>query len=314
MSLTLRFVVRRVGWAFVVAWFAISVTFAMVVAIPADPAKALLGPHATEETIKRVQEHYCLDRGFAGQYACWMSNVVHGDLGESYRTKRPVTEILAERIGPTVMLALAAIFLQIVIGVPLGIIAAWRKGQWPDRAAGLVGLIGQSAPPFFVGTLVLYLFAFRLGWFPISGYGSGLLGHVRHLVLPAMTLATVGIALYARVTRSELIDSLGEDYVRTARAKGVRERDVLLRHALRPALGPLVTLIGVDLGVLVGGAVVVEYIFAWPGLGREVLAGIFALDLPLILGVVLISAFAIAIANLFADLAYLWLDPRLRDR
>ncbi|HEY4057999.1 MAG TPA: ABC transporter permease [Kofleriaceae bacterium] len=305
---------RRIGWALIVAWFAITATFAMVVAIPADPAKALLGPHATEETLARVREHYCLDRGFVGQYVCWMSNVVRGDLGESYRTKKPVTQILAERAGPTVMLALAAILLQIVIGVPLGIIAAWRRGRWPDHAAGLIGLLAQSAPPFFVGTIVVYLFAFRFGWFPISGYGTGLWGHIHHLVLPAVTLAAVGIALYARVTRSELIDSLNEDYVRTARAKGVRERDVLLRHALRPALGPLVTLIGIDLGVLVGGAVVVEYIFAWPGLGREVLSAIMALDLPLILGVVLISALAVALANLLADLAYLWLDPRLRDR
>jgi len=304
---------RRFGWAIVVAWFAVTVTFAMLVAIPADPAKALMGTHASEETLARVNAHYCLDRGIVTQYGCWIGNVVRGDLGESYRTKRPVAEIIVDRLWPTVQLALAAIVLQLLIGIPLGVLSAIRRGRWPDRVAGLVGLLGQSAPPFFLGTILIYLFAYRFGWFPISGYGEGVLGRIHHLVLPAMTLAMLGIAMYARVTRSEMLDVLGEDFIRTARAKGVSERAVVLRHALRHALGPVVTLIGLDLGVLLGGAVVVEYIFAWPGLGREALHAILSLDLPLILGVVLISAFAIAIGNLLADLAYLWIDPRLRD-
>src|SRR6185436_8905556 len=175
------------------------------------------------------------------------------------------------------------------------------------------GLIGQSVPAFFAGTLLLYMLAYRWGWFPIVGYGGGGLDRLAHLALPAMTLAAVGVAYYARVTRSELIDVLREDYIRTARAKGLPQRTVIARHALRNALGPLVTLVGIDLGVLLGGAVVVEMIFAWPGLGREVLQAILELDIPLILGVVLVSATAIAVANLLADLAYLWIDPRLRD-
>jgi peptide/nickel transport system permease protein len=212
-----------------------------------------------------------------------------------------------------VQLALAAIFLQLLIGLPLGLLAAMRRGRWQDHATHAVGLIGQSAPTFVVGTVLLYVFAYRLGWFPMSGHGTGGWDRVHHLVLPAMTLATMGVAYYARVVRSELVDVLGEDYVRTARAKGLSERSVVLRHALRSSLGPLVTLIGLDLGVLLGGAVVTEFIFAWPGLGREVLLAILDVDLPLILGVVLISGLAIAIANLLADLAYLWLDPRLRE-
>jgi peptide/nickel transport system permease protein len=308
------YILRRLGWAIVVAWFAVTVTFAMLVAIPADPAKALMGTHASEETLARVNAHYCLDRGIVAQYGCWIGNVASGDLGESFRTKRPVADIIAERIGPTIQLALAAIVLQLLVGVPLGILSAVRRGRWPDRAAGIVGLLGQSAPPFFLGTLLIYLFAYRFGWFPISGHGEGVLGRLHHLVLPATTLAMLGIAMYARVTRSELVDVLGEDFIRTARAKGLPERAVVLRHALRHALGPVVTLVGLDLGVLLGGAVVVEYIFAWPGLGREALYAILSLDLPVILGVVLISAFAIAIGNLLADLAYLWIDPRLRDR
>lgn len=300
---------RRLAWTVLVVWFVVTATFAMTTLIPADPARALLGPHATPDAIERVRAHYCLDKGFLGQYACYVDHVVHLDLGESYRSKRAVTSIIAARIWPTAQLALAAIFLQLVIGVPLGILAAIRRNRWPDHAANLLGLVGQSAPAFFVGTLLLYLFAYRFGWFPIGGYGG-----LSHLVLPAATLAAGGIAYYSRVVRSDLVDALGEDYIRTARAKGLPEHRVVMKHALRNALGPLVTLIGLDLGVLLGGAVVTEYIFAWPGLGREILQAILDIDLPLILGVVLVSAIAIAVANLLVDLVYLWLDPRLRDQ
>jgi peptide/nickel transport system permease protein len=305
-------VLRRLGWSALVVWFVVSATFAMTMAIPADPGKTLLGPHASTEAIARVRAEYCLDRGFVGRYGCWIERIAHGDLGESYRTRRPVTAILADRIGPTVQLALAAIFLQLLIGLPLGILAAVRRGRWPDHATNVVGLIAQSAPTFVVGTVALYLLSYRFGWFPIGGHGSGGWDRVYHLVLPALTLAAGGIAYYARIVRTELVDVLGEDFVRTARAKGLSERAIVFRHALRPALGPLVTLIGLDLGALLGGAVVIEAIFSWPGLGREVLLAIVEVDMPLILGVVLISAIGIAIANLLVDLAYFWLDPRLR--
>lgn len=305
-------VVRRLGWCALVVWFVVSATFAMTMTIPADPGKTLLGPHASTEALERVRAEYCLDRGFVGRYGCWVVRVAHGDLGESYRTRRPVTEILADRIGPTLQLALAAILLQLVIGLPLGIFAAVRRGRWPDHAANVVGLLGQSAPTFVIGTVLLYVLSYRFGWFPIGGHGSGGWDRVHHLVLPAMTLAAGGVAYYARIVRTELVEIFGEDFVRTARAKGLSERAIVLRHALRPALGPLVTLIGLDLGALLGGAVVTEFIFSWPGLGREVLLAIVEVDLPLILGVVLISAIAIAVANLLVDLAYLWLDPRLR--
>ena len=306
-------VLKRIAWSVVVVWFVVTTTFLMTAAIPADPVKALLGPHATPETILRVRAHYCLDRGVAGQYACYMKHVLDGDLGESYRSKRAVTSIISDRVWPTLQLALAAIFLQLLIGVPLGIIAAVRRNRWQDHAANIFGLIGQSAPTFVIGTLFLYLFAYRFGWFPIGGYGDGFFGRLHHLVLPAATLATVGVAYYSRVVRAEMVETLTEDYVRTARAKGLSERDVVVRHALRNALGPLVTLVGLDLGVLLGGAVVTEYIFAWPGLGREILQAILEVDLPLILGVTLVAGIAIAVANLLVDLAYLWLDPRLRD-
>jgi peptide/nickel transport system permease protein len=309
----LRYILRRLAWSLLVVWFVVTAAFAMVTLIPADPAKAMLGPHATPETIERVREHYCLDRGFAGQYACFVERIAHGDLGESYRSKRPVGELILDRLGPTVQLALATILLQLLVGLPLGIAAAARRGRWPDRAANLASLLGQSLPTFFVGTLLVYVLAYGAGWFPIGGYGSGVLDRLHHLVLPTLTLATLGIAYYARLVRGELIDTLGEDYIRTARAKGLPERRVLVRHALPVALGPVIALIGIDLGVLLGGTVVTEYIFAWPGLGREVLQAILEVDLPLILGVVMVSAFAIAVANLIADLVHVWIDPRLRD-
>jgi peptide/nickel transport system permease protein len=306
-------IVRRIGWMIAVVWFVVTATFLVTVAIPADPAKTLLGPHATAEALDRVRTHYCLDRGVAAQYGCWISRVAHGDLGESYRSKRAVTAIIADRVWPTAQLALAAIALQLVIGVPLGIVAAIRRGRWQDHGVHVMISIAQSTPVFFAGMLLLYAFAYRWGWFPISGYGTGGWDRVAHLALPAMTLALVGVTYYARVVRSELIDVVREDYVRTARAKGLPERIVIGRHALRNALGPLVTLVGLDLGVLLAGGVVIELIFAWPGLGREILQAILEVDIPLILGVVMISAIAIAVANLVVDLVQLWLDPRLRD-
>jgi len=304
-------VLRRLAWALVVGWFVVTVTFAMVAMIPADPASALLGPHATPETLARVRAHYCLDQGFLGQYGCWLANLAHGDLGESYRSKRAVGAIMVERLWPTVQLAVATIVLQLLLGIPLGVAAAVRRRRWPDRLASAIAFLGQSTPTFFLGTLLLYVFAYWFGWFPIGGYGSGFFDRLHHLVLPAMTLATVGVAYYSRLVRSELIDTLGEDYVRTARAKGLRERDVIVRHALPTALGPIVSLVGIDLGFLLGGAVVTEYIFAWPGLGREMLQAILEVDIPLILGVVLVAAITIALANLLADLLHLKLDPRL---
>jgi peptide/nickel transport system permease protein len=303
---------RRIGWSIVVVWFVITATFLMIAAIPADPTTALLGPHATPQAREQVRQAYCLDEGLVVQYSCYVGRIAHGDLGTSFRSNRAVSSIIAERIWPTAQLALAAIALQLAIGIPLGILGAIRRNRWPDHTTNVIALVGQSAPTFFVGTLLAYLFGYCIGAFPIAGYGDGGLDRLAHLALPALTLATVGVAYYSRVLRSELVDVLGEDYIRTARAKGLAERRVVGRHALRNALGPLVTLVGLDLGVLLGGAVVTEYIFAWPGLGREVLQAILELDIPLILGVVLVAAVAIAVANLLVDLVYLWLDPRLR--
>lgn len=309
----IRFALRRLGWTAVVVWFIATATFAMLAAIPADPAKVLLGPTADAAAVARARAHYCLDRGPLVQYGCWLGRVARGDLGESYRTKRPVAQILAERAWPTAQLALAAIALQILFGVPLGVLGAVRRGRWPARAAELVELVAQSVPGFVLGAVLLYVVAYRWDLLPIGGYGEGLWDRLRHLALPAATLAAFGVAYYARAVRVELEDALAADHVRTARAKGLSERAVVMRHGLRGALGPLVTLIGLDLGVLLGGAFAVEQIFAWPGMGREVLLAIVELDLPVVLGAVLASALAIAAASFLADLAQAWLDPRLRE-
>jgi peptide/nickel transport system permease protein len=305
-------VLRRLGWSLLIVWFVVTITFLMVVAIPSDPAKTMLGPRADPAALERVTQHYCFGESVPVQYGCWLDNLAHGDLGDSYRTRRPVTEMLGKRIWPTLQLALAAILLQVALGIPLGMLAATRRKRWPDRATTLLGLIAQSTPPFVVGTLLLYVVAYRWELLPLGGYGDGGLDRLAHLVLPAMTLALAGIAYYARIARSELVETLDQDYVRTARAKGLSERAVLTRHALRPALPSLVTLIGLDLGVLAGGAVVVESVFSWPGLGREMLQAILDVDMPVILGVVLVTAIAVALANLVVDLLHLWLDPRLR--
>ena len=304
---------RRLAAAIAVVWFAVTVTFLAVTAIPADPARAMLGPHATPETIERVRAFYCLDDGALVQYGCWLENLLRGDLGESYRSKRPVADVLADRIVPTIQLALAALLLQLALGIPLGTWAAARRGRWPDHARNVFGVIAQSAPAFVVATVLLYVVAYRWQLLPIGGYGEPGLDRLAHLVLPALSLATFGIAYYANLVRGELGDVLDADYIRTARAKGLPERTVIVRHGLRNALQPVVAVAGVDLAILLGGAVVVESIFAWPGLGRELVRAILEVDVPLMLGVVLVSAIAVAAANLLADLVAAWLDPRLRD-
>ncbi len=305
-------IARRLGWSVLVIWFVLTATFLMTIAVPADPAKTMLGPRATPEALARVTEHYCFDDTIVVQYGCWLGNLAHGDLGESYRTRRAVSELLADRMWPTLQLALAGVALAVFGGLALGMWAAYRRKRWPDRVVTGVTLILQSTPPFVIGAVLPYIVAYQWGILPLGGYGEGVIDRIAHLILPAMTLAASGLAYYARIARNELVAVLADDYVRTARSKGLAERDVLLRHALRPALPPIVTLAGMDLGVLVGGAVVIESVFSWPGLGRELLQAILDVDLPVILGVVLVTAIAVAVVNLLVDLVQLWIDPRLR--
>jgi peptide/nickel transport system permease protein len=305
-------IVQRLAWAALTLLFAVSATFAMLHAVPGDPARALVGKHASAEALAQARAYHGLDQPLPQQYARYLGHVFSGDLGQSYQSRRPVRDLLLDHAWPTLQLILAAMLVQLAVGVPLGAWAARRYRRGADRAITALSLLGLSAPPFVVGTVLVYWVGFRLGWLPINGYGDGVADHLLHLVLPTLALAIYGTAFYAQLVRVELLATLRQDFVRTARAKGLSERAVVWRHALRPSLPPLVSAIGLDLGVLLTSAVVVESIFGWPGLGREALIAVLALDIPVVLGVVVLSGAAIAIFNLIADLVILALDPRGR--
>jgi peptide/nickel transport system permease protein len=307
-------IIRRILGSLLVLWLVVSGTFVLAYAIPADPALAAVGPHADGATVERVRHALCLDRHFIVQYGCFVGKIAKGDLGTSFRTKRPVRDLIAERLWPTAQLAVAVVVLNVLVGISLGVLAAANRRRAADKVMQIVALGGQCAPSFFLGPLFIIIFADRLGIFPVGGYGEPGLDRLLHLVLPTLTLAAGGIAYYARMTRAEMLEELRRDYVRTARAKGASERTVILRHALQNALMPVVTLAGLDLGALLGGAAITETIFGWPGIGREVVLGVMNLDLPVVLGVVVVSAVMILLANLLADIADSILDPRIRAR
>lgn len=295
-------VLRRLAWCAIVVWFVVTATFLAVAAIPGDPARAMVGPHADAATVERARSALCLDRPLLGQYRCHVGRLLAGDLGTSYRTRRPVARLVADKLWPTAQLALAAVLLQLVIGVPLGILAAARRRRGADAVAHGVALLGVSAPTFVLGPLLAYLLAYRTGLFPVSGYGEPGLDRLWHMVLPALTLAAAGIASVTLVLRGQLLEILSSDFIRTARAKGLPPARILLEHALPHAIRPVVILAGLDLGVLMGGAIITEYIFGWPGLGREAVLAVQNLDLPVILAIVTVSALAITLTNLLIDL------------
>jgi peptide/nickel transport system permease protein len=303
--------VRRLLGALLVLALAVTLTFAMTVALPADPARALVGPHADDETIARVRHEYCFDRPVWVTYGCYVGRLARGDLGTSFRNRRPVVDVLLEHTVPTLELSAGALALMLLGGVSLGVAAAARRGGLADRATDVFAAVGQSAPAFVVGPFLIGALAYGAGLFPVSGRGGAGLDRLWHLFLPSLTLALAGAAAYARLLRAELGEALREDYVRTARAKGLSPRAVLWRHALRNAVVPLVALAGVDAAGLLGGAVVTETVFAWPGLGREAVLAVLNVDLPVALGVVLVSAALVLVVGLLADLAVAALDPRV---
>jgi len=308
----IRFLLRRLGFALLAVWFILTASFAIAHLIPADPARAAVGPHADARTLAQARAQMGLDRPVVVQYGRFLAHLARGELGRSFRTGRPIGPLLAERAWPTAQLALATVLLELLIGIPLGLWAALRRQRALDWGIAAVTLAGQCAPVFFLGPLLLYGLAYRWPLFPVGGYGDGGLARLYHLILPALTLAVGGIAYSARLTRGELGEALGEPFMRTARAKGLSPTAAALRHGLRNALGPVIALLGVELGGLLGGVILVESIFGWPGLGREAVVALYSLDLPVVLGVVLVSAVAVALANLLADLVHLVLDPRIR--
>jgi peptide/nickel transport system permease protein len=293
------------------------VIFGVLHLSPGDPAEIMLGSQATKEDLARLREALGLNEPLPVQYAHWVGHVLRGDLGRSIWMKRPVLPEVLGRLGATLLLTGTALVLSTVGGVALGVAsAAWPRSLL-DRSSAVASLFGASMPSFWLGIVLMVVFALWLGWLPASGmyasYGGGGPGDLMsHLILPAVTLAAASITIIARLTRSTMLDTLGQDFVRTARAKGVAEVGVLLRHGLKNALIPIVTVVGVQAGYLLGGAVLTETVFAWPGVGTLMVQGILARDFPLVQGCVLVVALAFAIINLAVDLLYAWLDPRIR--
>lgn len=309
----IRYLARRVAWMLVVLWFVGSVTFFGMLGV-GNPARMIGGPHASARELAEISRHYHLDRPRLEQYGRYLGSVVRGDLGRSYRYHRPVASLLAERFPRTLLLGAMALAMELIAGVAIGTWAAARRGTRRADAVMAATFVGISAPTFLTGKLALFVFAWQLGLFPLGGYGTDALDHLRHAVLPAMVLATLGTAYQARIVRSELVELLGSEYIRTARAKGASELGVIVRHGLRNALLPVVTSVGLSFGALFTGAIVTEAIFAWPGVGRLAYESITGNDLPMVMGTVLFACLGIQLGSLVADLAAALLDPRIRDR
>ena len=285
------------------------ITFALLYLLPADPVRQIAGRSATPQTVENIRQQLGLDQPFFVQYWRYLTNLLTGDLGRSYIQRSEVSELIVSRLPASLLLMLGAILCELAIGLTMGLVAAVKRGSATDQTLMLTSFVGVSAPQFVVGLLLLYIFAVRLGWFPIGGYGTW-----KHLVLPSVTLGILGAGWYARMMRSSMIDVLRQDYIRTARAKGLRRGTILVRHALPNAILPVVAMIGIDIGIFMGGIVVVESVFGWPGIGQLAWQAIQRVDIPIIMGVTLVSACAIVLGNLLADIVAPFIDPRIKLR
>ncbi len=283
------------------------ITFGLLYLIPVDPARMIAGRSATPQTVESIRHQLGLDRPIPVQYARYLGNLVQGDMGRSYVQKARVSELIASRLPATLQLMAAAIFFELLIGLPAGIFAATRRNRPSDKAVMVFSFVGVSAPQFVVGLLLIYVFAYQLELFPLGGYGT-----IWHVVLPALTLGVTIAGWYSRMSRSSMVDVLRQDYIRTARAKGVTESRVVLVHGLRNAILPIVAMIGIDIGLYAQGIVVVEAVFGWPGIGQLAWLAIQRIDIPIIMGVTLVAAVGIVIGNLLADIATSLIDPRVR--
>jgi peptide/nickel transport system permease protein len=309
------YVVRRLLALLPVLLIVATVGFFLIYLTPGDPAAVMLGPDATSEDLARLRGVMGLDQPLAVQLGRWYGRTLRGDLGNSIFLQRPVLQAIAERLEPTALLTLMALAVAVAMGVPAGLVAAVRRNTWVDHLAMGLALFGVSVPGFWLGLNLILLFSVSLGLFPVAGYvplETSVPGAVRSLVLPAITLGVSGAALIARMTRSSMLEVLGQDYVRTARAKGTRERRVIYRHALRNAMIPTVTVIGLALGGLLAGAVVTETVFALPGVGRLVISSVLRRDYPVVQGVLMFIAAVYVLVNLLIDVFYVYLDPRVK--
>ncbi|WP_294609228.1 ABC transporter permease [uncultured Roseovarius sp.] len=282
---------------------------------PGDPAAIIAGDFATEEQILKIREQLGLNDPLYVQFGGWLLNLLHGDMGQSIYSGLPVTKLIGQRLEPTLMLTLCTMLIAITLAIPLGVIAAWKVGTWIDRAVMTLAVFGFSVPVFVIGYLLILGGSRKLGWFPVQGYTSileSVPGFLSHIILPALTLGAVYMALIARMTRATMLDVLNEDYVRTAYAKGLATRKVLIKHALKNAMVPISTTIGLGVALLIGGVVVTESVFAIPGLGRLTVDAVLRTDYPVIQGVILVFSFTYVLLNLLIDLSYVLFDPRIR--
>jgi peptide/nickel transport system permease protein len=311
----LAYIVRRILATIPVMAVVALFVFSLLYIAPGDPAAVIAGDQATPADVERIRQSLGLDRPFLVQFGDWVWNIVHANLGTSMFTGLPVTKMIAQRIEPTLSLMMVTLVLAISVAVPLGVVAAWRAGTLLDRTIMAFAVFGFSVPVFVVGYLLAYLFALELEWLPVQGYtplSEGLWPWFQNLILPAIALGCVYIALIARITRAAMLEVLAQDYIRTARAKGIGQSGILFVHALKNASVPIVTVIGIGVALLIGGAVVTESVFVIPGLGRLTIDAILRRDYPVIQGVVVLFSFVYVLVNLMVDLIYTLLDPRIR--
>jgi len=303
------YIVRRLLQAVLILLGVSFITFLLLYVLPADPVRQIAGRSATPQTVANIRAQLGLDQPFLVQYGRYMMGLLQGDMGRSYLQKTDVATLIMARLPASLLLMVAGIGAELVIGLSMGIIAALWRGRMVDNSLMMTSFVTVSAPQFVVALLLLYLFAVKLGWFPIGGYGTP-----AHLVLPALTLGILGSGWYARMMRSSMIEVLRADFIRTARAKGLTRSRVILRHAMPNAVLPIIAMIGIDIGIFMGGIVVVEGVFGWPGIGQLAWQAIQRVDIPIIMGVTLVSACAIVLGNLLADLITPLIDPRIRIR
>ncbi len=311
----LAYVIRRLLSTVVVMAIVAIFVFLLLHLSPGDPAAIIAGDNATSEQIDAIRKKLGLDDPLPVQFIRWVSHVVQGDLGISIFSNEPVLKLVGQRLEPTVSLAMTTLFVAVTLAVTFGVVAAWKAGTWVDRLLMVISVVGFSVPVFVVGYLLIYLFAIELRWLPVQGYtpiAEGLGGWARNLVLPSVALGLAYVALIARITRASMLDVLSEDYIRTAKAKGVANNSMLLKHALKNAGVPIVTVIGIGVALLISGVVITETVFNIPGIGRLVVDAIAKRDYPIIQGVILIFSGVYVLVNLLVDLSYTLIDPRIR--
>jgi peptide/nickel transport system permease protein len=303
----INYIIKRVILFFPVVLGVVTLVFLIIHLVPGDPVELMLGENAIDSDKERLRRDLGLDQPIAEQYLRFTTNTFRGDLGRSIHTQKPVLPLVIERFPATIVLTICAIFVSLILSIPLGILAAYKQYSLFDNASMFISLMGISIPNFWLGPLLIILFSIKLGWLPVSGRGG-----IGHIILPSITLGTSLSAILARMTRSSMIDSLKEEYVITARAKGLSENAVIIKHALSNAAIPVITILGLQSGALLSGAIITETIFSWPGIGRLTIQAINTRDYPLLQGCVLIISLSYVVVNLITDILYVYFDPRIK--